>query len=46
MRRLFIGPDGIRVGWRLLLFFIFFGVLVTALQQVHRHENAGARVAQ
>ena len=32
MRRLFIGPDGIRVGWRLLLFFIFFAVLVTALQ--------------
>src|ERR1700683_4609860 len=32
VRRLFIGPDGIRVGWRLLLFFIFFAVLVTALQ--------------
>ncbi len=32
MRRLFIGPNGIRVGWRLLLFFIFFAVLVTALQ--------------
>jgi uncharacterized protein len=32
MRRLFIGPNGIRVGWRLLLFFIFFVVLVTALQ--------------
>src|SRR5271156_5763646 len=34
MRRLFIGPDGIRVGWRLLLFFIFFGVLVTELQYI------------
>jgi membrane protease YdiL (CAAX protease family) len=34
MRRLFIGPDGLRVGWRLLLFFIFFGVLGTALQYI------------
>jgi uncharacterized protein len=32
MRKLFIGPDGIRVGWRLLLFFILFTVLGTALQ--------------
>lgn len=32
MRRIFVGPDGIRVGWRLLLFLLFFALLAAALQ--------------
>jgi membrane protease YdiL (CAAX protease family) len=37
---IFLGPNGIRAGWRLLLFVIFFGAIVFGIQFVLNHIPA------
>jgi hypothetical protein len=36
MRFIFVGPNGIRVGWRLLLFLVIFGAFGAVLQVLAR----------
>jgi len=44
LRKVFLGPNGIRAGWRFLVFLVLFGLSQTAIQEMIRLEPALNRI--